>query len=246
MIFNLYLNRKHNNMKKFLITAAITASSALLNAQDTYTIKMSLKMEGMPAEYAAYGEQDIVTQVKGEKTKTEVSSMMFSSISYADGKSFTTLSESMGNKTGFTATKEEMDAEEKKAKDEVKPKIEYTTEKKTIAGYECTKAIITTLDKDKKENKVTVWFTEKLKASVSAAKRAARGGNLNFGDLKGVPLGIEASQSANGMELKMVMTATEVSTAAIDDSVFVPNTEGYTMSSYKDWMDKMKAMRGGK
>jgi len=76
-------------------------------------------------------------------------------------------------------------------------------------------------------------------------KGGRRGSGMNYGDLKGYPLAIEAAQNQGGMEMKVMMTATEVSTAAIDDAVFKPNTEGYKMMTYKEYMDKMKAMGGG-
>jgi hypothetical protein len=232
-------------MKKMICSAALLFLSVAGFSQDNYTIKMSLKIEGMPAEYAAYGEQDIVTYVKGDKTKTEMNSMMGSNVSYFDGKKMTSLSDMMGNKSGFSATKEELENGDKKDKNEAKPKIEYTNEKKTIAGYECTKALVKSLDKEKKENVITVWVTDKLKPMSPEARKARRGG-FDLGDIKGQPLAMEASQSSNGMDMKIMMTATEVSTSPIDDAVFVPNTDGYNMMSYKDYMDKMKAMQGGK
>ena len=103
-------------MRKLISSAALVLCASIAIAQDNFTFKMSVKMEGLPAEYAAYGEQEITTFTKGEKSKTEVNSMMFSSVSYSDGKTITVLSESMGNKTGFTATKAEMDAEDKNDK----------------------------------------------------------------------------------------------------------------------------------
>src|SRR5690606_2504828 len=125
------------------------------------TIKMSVKVEGMPAEYAAYGEQEVTTYIKGNNTKTEISSMMFSSVVYYNETTLTSLSEAMGNKTGYTATKEELENMEKGEKTEA-PKIEYFPDKKTIAGYECTKAVVTNVGKDKKETKTTVWTTDKI------------------------------------------------------------------------------------
>lgn len=231
-------------MKKIIYSTALLLCAALTNAQDNYTVKMSMKIEGMPAEYAAYGEQEIITHVKGDKSKTEMSGMMGTNITYYDGKKLTSLNDMMGNKSGFSATKEELESDKKK-KDEAKPKIEYTTEKKMIAGYECTKAIVTSIDKDKKENVITVWITEKLKPA-SPESRKARKSSFDLGDIKGLPLALEANQVSNGMDLKIVMTATEVSTTPINDSVFVPNTDGYQMLGYKEYMEKMKAAQGGK
>src|SRR5947209_13599186 len=100
---------KNHNMKKLALAAALAASILGLRAQGPLTIKMSIKMEGLPAEYAAYGEYDITTYLKGDKSKTEVSNMMMNNQVYFDGKMVTSLTDAMGNKSGYTATKEEME-----------------------------------------------------------------------------------------------------------------------------------------
>ena len=207
-------------------------------------MKMTVKTEGLPAEYAAYGEQEIITFLKGEKSKTEINSMMFNSTVFYDGKTLTSLNDMMGNKSGYTATKEEMEAQDKDKK-AAKPKIEYTTEKKTIAGYECTKAIATSTGPDKKEKKTILWITDKIKYDKNHMKSGGRG-MTDFGDLKGHPLGMEMSQEMQGTEMKIIMTTTEVSTKTIDDSVFAVNTDGYKMMTYQQFQDQMKAMGGGK
>jgi hypothetical protein len=224
-------------MRSFLVAASCALAFTAV-AQGTYTMKMSMKMEGLPPEYAAYGEYDITTYIKGDKTKTEVSNMMANSTIFFDGKTMTSLSDAMGNKTGYTATKEEMEAAEKNEKKD-KPKVEYTTEKKTIAGYECTKAIVTQTGKDKKEVKTIVWTTDQLKINPEARK-SFRGNMTDLGDIKGHPLSFESSQNANGMDVKMIMTTTEISTSAVDDAVFSVNTDGYKMMTYKEYMDQMK------
>ena len=214
-------------------------------SNDSYTIKMSIKAEGLPAEYAAFGEIEMVSYSKGEKSKSETSSMMFSNVVYFDGKMITNLSESMGNKSGYTASKEEMDGLDKNKTPESKPKIEYVNDKRTIAGYECYKAIITTIDKDKKERQTIVWYTDKFKPISGTVRRANRRGmSTDLSDLKGMPLAMESTMNMQGMEVKSVMITTEISTNAIDDAVFIPNTEGYTMLSFKEFQEKMRAMGG--
>ncbi|MBL7932765.1 MAG: hypothetical protein JNL60_12725 [Bacteroidia bacterium] len=234
----------------FFLNLVASASLAFLTlpaaAQDSYTIKMSVKVEGMPAEYAAYGEQEVTTYIKGNNTKTEISSMMFSSTVYYNETTLTSLSETMGNKTGYTATKEELEGMEKGEKTEA-PKVEYFTDKKTIAGFECTKAVVTSVGKDKKETKTTVWITDKISLNENHKKmRKATSRGMDLGDLKGYPLAMEANISQNGMDMKMVMTATEVSTAPIPDATFIVNTEGYKMMSYKEAIEMAKSMRSGK
>lgn len=226
---------------KSLGVAALLMFTSIASAQDNYVIKMGVKIEGLPAEYAAMGEMDIITTIKGEKLKTERNGMMESSISVYDGKKMISLSEAMGQKTGFTATKEELEAPDKNTKTE-KPKIEYTSEKKMIAGYECTKVLMTTTCADKKDNIVILWVTDKVKYSHPEANKAAGRGMMDLSELKGYPLAMEMNQIANGVPIKILMTTTEISTANIDDSVFILNTDGYTMLSYKDMQAKQKAM----
>jgi hypothetical protein len=230
-------------MKSLATVFAISCFATAANAQENYTMKMTVKTEGLPAEYAAYGEQEIVTYVKGEKSKTEVNSMMFNTTVYFDGKKLTSLSDIMGNKSGYTATKEEIESQEKDKP--AKPVIEYTAEKKQIAGYECTKAIATSVGKDKKEKKTILWVTDKIKYDKNHSKASGRG-MTDFGDLKGHPLGMEMTQDMQGSEMKIVMTTTEVSTNPIEDSVFAVNTEGYKMMTYQQFQEQMKAMQGGK
>lgn len=232
-------------MKKLITSAAILLFTGFSFAQDNLTVKMSVKVDGLPPELSGMAESEMVIYTKGEKTKEEQTSMMGSSTTINDGKTTTMLIEQMGEKTGWTATNEEIEAANAKDKNADKPKIEYLTDKKTIAGYECTKAIVTMIGKDKKETKTTVWFTEKLKYSPSKTK-GRRGANMNFGDLKGRPLEIELSMNQQGMDMKVMVTTTEVSTSAIDDSVFKADVTGYKMMTYKEMQEKMKAAEGGK
>jgi hypothetical protein len=232
-------------MNKKLFTA-ITLMFALAGFAQDYTIKMSFKMEGLPPEYAAMGEQEIVTYIKGEKSKTEMTSMMGNQTVYFDGKILTSLADQMGNKTGFTATKEELEAADKE-KPQAKPTIQYTDEKKLIAGYECSKAIVTSVDKDKKENKTTVWYTDKIKYDQAMASKARGRGGVDLSELKGYPLGVEMAMNNQGMDMKINMTATEVTEGPLAESLFTPETSGYKMMNYKEAMEAQKAMqRGGK
>ena len=231
-------------MKKLFISAAVLFMSVCSIAQDNYTVKMNVKVEGLPAEYAGFGEQEIINYIKGDKFKNEVNSMMMTSVSVFDGSVLTSITEQMGNKTGFRATKDELDAAEKNDKPGAKPKIEYTKDVKTIAGYECTKAIVTSIGKDKKENKMNVWVTEKIKANQTTGKKSGgRGMMMDLGDLKGYPLEMEMNQSQQGMDMKILISASEVSTTPLEDAVFTVSTDGYKMMTYKEMQEKMKAAK---
>lgn len=235
-------------MKKLVVIASLALGFNVLNAQDAVTVKSSLKVEGLPEEYAGMAENDIVTYMKGEKSKTEITSMMGSQVYVNDGAMMTALIEQMGNKQGWTMTKAEMEADEKEnAAKNKKPTIEYTSDKKTIAGYECTKAIVTSLvgkDKEKKEVKTDVWFTDKIKMP-GTSKNRSKGMGPDLSELKGYPMQMEMAMNQGGMEMKMITTVTEVDTKPIDDGVFKVSTEGYKMQTYKEMKEQMKKEQGG-
>jgi GLPGLI family protein len=226
-------------MKKLFSTLAVVALTALsLNAQikEGY-ILYDMKIEGLPPEQAAMmGDMETKVTFKNGKALTEVTSMMFSQQMVVDETGMTMLMEQMGNKIAMKQTKEEMEKAEAKVKDKpADPKIEYTNETKTIAGYECKKAIITTVGKDKKEEKMEMWYSEKFENPNKEGK--GRGQNVMKG-LKGMPF--EYAGGQGGMKFKM--TAKEVSIDPVADSKFTLSTEGYKVMT----ADELKAMQGGK
>lgn len=226
-------------MNKLFSTLAVVALSALsLNAQiKEGSITYDMKLEGLPPEQAAMiGDMELKSTFKNTKVLTEMSSMMFTNQTLIDDKGMLMLMEQMGNKIAVKQTKEEMEKEEAKQKDKpTDPKIEYTTETKTIAGYECKKAVVTVVGKDKKEEKMDVWYSDKFENMNKEGK--GRGQSFMKG-LKGVPF--EYSGAQGPMKFKMV--AKEVSTDPVADAKFELSTEGYKMMT----MDELKAMQGGK
>jgi hypothetical protein len=227
-------------MNKLFSTLAVVALSALsLNAQiKEGIITYAMTMEGLPPEQAAMiGDMELKSTFKNTKVLTEMSSMMFTNQTLVDDKGMVMLMEQMGNKIAVKQTKEEMEKEEAKQKEKpADPKIEYTTETKTIAGYECKKAIVTTISgKDKKEEKMEIWYSDKFENLNKEGK--GRGQSFMKG-LKGVPF--EYSGAQGPMKFKMV--AKEVSIEPVADSKFELSTEGYKMMT----MDELKAMQGGK
>jgi hypothetical protein len=226
-------------MKKLFSTLAVVALTVLsLNAQiKEGSITYDMKMEGLPPEQAAMmGDMELKSTFKNGKALTEMSSMMFSNQTLIDEKGMTMLMEQMGNKIAIKQTKEEMGKEEAKIKDKpTDPKIEYINETKTIAGYECKKAIITMVGKDKKEEKMDIWYCDKFENTNKEGK--GRGQGFMKG-LKGVPF--EYAGGQGGMKFKML--AKEVSIEPVADSKFELSTEGYKMMT----MDELKAMQGGR
>lgn len=224
--------------KLFTVLSIMTLSVFTVTAQikEGY-ILYDMKLEGLPPEQAAMmGDMETKVTFKNGKSLTEMSSMMFSNQTVSDENGVTMLMEQMGNKMAIKQTKAEMEKEEKKQKDKpADPKIEYINETKTIAGYECKKAMITTVDKDKKENVVEMWYCEKFENPNKDGK--GRGQGIMKG-LKGAPF--EFSSSMGPMKVKMV--AKEVSIDPVADSKFILSTEGYKVMT----MDELKALQGGK
>lgn len=226
-------------MKKLFSTLAVVALSVVsLNAQiKEGSITYDMKMEGLPPEQAAMmGDMELKSTFKNGKSLTEMSSMMFTNQTLIDDKGMTMLMEQMGNKIAIKQTKEEMAKEEAKVKDKpTDPKIEYINETKTIAGYECKKAIITMVGKDKKEEKMEVWYSDKFENTNKEGK--GRGQGFMKG-LKGVPF--EYAGGQGGMKFKML--AKQVSVEPVADSKFELSTEGYKIMT----MDELKATQGGR
>lgn len=226
-------------MKKITpLIVALFFTALSVNAQITEgSVLYTMNIEGLPPEQAAMmGDMETRTTFKNGKVLTEMSSMMFNNQILVDDKGVTMLMEQMGNKMAVKQTKEEMEKENAKSKDKpADPKIEYTTETKTIAGYECKKAIITTIDKNKKEEKIDMWYCEKFPNPNIEGK--GKGQHIMKG-LKGMPF----EYSANNGPMKFKIVAKEVSEKPVDDSKFNLSTEGYKLMT----MDDLKALQGGK
>lgn len=226
-------------MKKITLSIFALAFTALsMKAQITEgTVLYTMNIEGMPAEQAAMmGDMDLRVSFKNGRVLNEMNSMMFTNQTVINETGMTMLMEQMGNKIAVQQTKDEMEKENSKSKEKpTDPKIEYTTETKSIAGYECKKAIITVTDKNKKEEKIDMWYCEKFANPNMEGKGK---GQLIMKGLKGMPF--EYSM-ANG-PMKFKITAKEVSEKPIADEKFNLSTEGYKLMK----MDDLKALQGGK
>lgn len=225
-------------MKKTILTTitlgVLSFASMAQKTEGSVTYAMSI--EGLPAEQAAMmGEMDSKVTFKNGKVLNEMNSMMFSNQTVINEAGMTMLMDQMGNKMAVTQTKQEMEKENSKAKKESDPKIEYTSETKTIAGYECKKAIITIEDKNKKEEKVDMWYCDQF-ANPNMEGRG-RGQNIMKG-LKGMPF--EYSFASGPVKFKI--SAKEVSLAPVSDEKFKLSTEGYKLVTMED----LKALQGGK
>ena len=226
-------------MKKLFSTLAfISLSVVSLTAQNNEGFVLyDMKIEGLPPEQVAMvGDMENKVTFKNGKVLTEMTSMMFTNQTVIDENGMVMLMEQMGNKMAIKQTKDEMEKEAAKQKDkQADPKIEYINETKTIAGYECKKAIITIVGKDKKEEKMEVWYSEKF----ANPNKEGRGKGQGFmKGLKGMPF--EYAGGQGGMKFKM--TAKEVSVDPVSDGKFNLSTDGYKLMT----MDELKALQGGK
>lgn len=213
-------------MKK-LITAAALLLCGFTNAQlKEGSVTYVMTIEGLPPEQAAMmGDMETKIFFKGNKTYSEMNSMMMSTKAISDDNGSLVLLDQMGNKNFIRTSKAEIDKNAEVNKEKA-PKFEYTSETKTIAGYECKKAVATINTPKEGEIKTDIWYTDKI-AYVSQGGR--KGGDM-FKGLNGMAM--EFSMPQGPMKVKMV--AKEVSTEAVPDSKFVLSTDGYTEMKMED------------
>lgn len=217
-------------MKKLILTLAAAAGLFAAEAQiKEGSITYSVNFQGLPPEYESMMKgSEMKVYFKDKKSRSEFISPMSSNTTISDETTSTTLVDAMGQKYFYKMNKADMEKENKKTPD---PKITYVDEKKTIAGYECKKAIIESKNEKGEDQKVDVWYTDKIQ-SHSAGKQSGQ-----FKNLKGAPLEFSINQG----QFRMQMTATNVSTSPLPDAKFAANTDGYTEKSYAE----MKAMQRG-
>jgi hypothetical protein len=214
-------------MKKLFSTLALVALTTFgMQAQtkEGYIVYQS-KMEGLPPEQSSMFESETKVYFKSGKSLIEVNSMMYSMQMLLNDEGTLMLMDQMGNKFAVKRSKADLEAEAAKNKTP-DPKIEYTNETKTIAGYECKKAIVTTIV-DKKEVKSEIWYTDKLEME------KPKSGDRMSGNIKGLK-GVPFEYSMNIAGGKMTMTASEVSTDPVSDSKFTLSTEGYKMMTAEE------------
>jgi GLPGLI family protein len=195
------------------VCAAFTTATAQIKEG---SITYSMTIDGLPPEQAAMMQgMEMKTYFKNGKSRSEMNSAFVNTITVTDGKGGAiTLMDQMGQKIYFKSKPEEGKKKDKKED----PKITYSDEKKTVAGYECKKAVVEAKDDKGNVSTVTVWYTDKI-APVETGGRGQQ-----FKGLKGVPLEFEMPNQ--GMVIKFA--ATNVSSAAVPDSKFEVSTEGYT------------------
>jgi len=140
------------------------------------------------------------------------------------------------------AKKQDFEAERSKSTDI--PKITYTEESKMILGYECKKVLVHTLAKDKTEIQTELWVTKALKLPDTYYMMSSRN-SAAFNGIDGTVLYMETPLRMQGNNAVSIMRVTEVITTPLKDSLFEPETNGYTESTYEEIKSQMRSMGGG-
>jgi GLPGLI family protein len=167
--------------------------------------------------------------VKGDKTRTEVNTGMYKSVTITDMKTKEeiTLVDMNGNKYEIKPTDKTKTADDK-------PAIKLIDSTKTIAGYKCNAAVVTiTSKKDGQTYNSTVFYSDQLPYSEDMGQ---------FKGLKGCPLQFSIKQQ--GMDITIMAQSIEKKT--LSDSLFVIPAKGYkVVASREEMMKDMQENMGG-
>ncbi|MEI6899056.1 MAG: DUF4412 domain-containing protein [Bacteroidota bacterium] len=122
------------------------------------TYKISISDSKFSESQLAMFPKTMTVSVKGTKSRTELNSGMGTQIEITDytDKTKISLLNMMGQKYAIKQTAADIEKENTK---EPKGKVEITSETKTIAGYSCKKALVTT-EEDGEKTVFEVWFSE--------------------------------------------------------------------------------------
>lgn len=196
-------------MKKILTLLAVALIGLLTvaNAQKPFagTIKMHSYLEGTDdPNLLAQGESEYSVTLFGNYTKTVVTPQEgfgITTITNGDAKSVLMILDIMGMGKYYIERPAEKIAERQK---NIKYDYNKTGEKKTVAGYECEKVVVTAtnLENDESEEFVTYVSTT-----------LNTGADINFVELPGLsgyPLRIEQKSTIDGTDVTVIVEAIEV------------------------------------
>ncbi len=224
-------------MKKIITLFLIILSSSFVFAQKKLTegklvFDITYPDADLDANTLAMMPTESTIYFKGQMSRAEIKMQMGNTVAITDGKEgvTTTLMDMMGNKMAIKFTKEDIEKEKKKNGNE-KPDVKITDETKTIAGYLCKKAVITTKNSNDKTTTMNIWFTKDI-----AAPNSMRSGASNYEGLDGFMMEFETKM--NSLTMKMTCRSAEQTT--VENSMFVI-PEGYKTMT----MDEMKNSFGG-
>lgn len=216
-----------------LIIGLIVIPCAQAVSQKTYegviTYKITYPDNKFTESQMAMFPKILTVSIKGEKSRTDIQTGMGNTIEISDyaTKTKTTLLDMMGQKFAIRSTWEEI---QKDMENEAAGQVQLTGETKTIAGYNCKKAIVTVDDKGTKYA-FDVYYSSEL------GPRAANFDNPVYKDIDGVLLEF----SMKTPQFTMKFTATSVEKKSISSKDFEIPTD-YTLTTKEELRSKFGGM----
>lgn len=264
-------------MKKVLFLCLAALPTVLMAQQPLTNAIVKIKMEtttdnsggggdgGGPVFQMAGQETEVVAYLKDSMRKVVIKNNFMNNITIYDGRTgvSTILTESMGEKTGFTQNEAQRLEQRRRTDSIMKAReteesgngsggmrimrvgaaadkvvdIVYTDEAKTINNINCKKAVVTTQNNEGVQKKTEVWYTPDYSMPVGVNVGRAGG---SFTGLKGMPVMYEQSNVLNLGNTEMTMTTHyEVKSIeigkTIDDKEFtIP--KGYTIKTWEEYL----------
>lgn len=221
-------------MKKIFLFSLLVFLSTIIQAQSFEgKIVFNVTINGIDDPQAsAMLPKEATAYFKGTKSRMEMSLMMgMKNVTITDGATnkSTTLMDLMGNKYAIDNSTDKTTEESKKLYESAK--VSITNEKKKIAGYTCTKAIVEfpSLTSKGQTEKIEMWFTKELSLNKSYA-------NGPMSKIDGSVLEFNINQGAFVMNL----SAKEVLKQNVSDELFIVPSNYKIMTA-----DELKKSLGG-
>ncbi len=203
-------------MKRFLsfmmvaaIIMGLTSSALAKDFKGVINYKITYPGMEVDASMAAMMPKMATLTIKDHMSKFEINmGQMGSQIQITDGeaKTVTTVMNMMGQKFYYIESEEDIN---ENLEENEKVSVDVTDETKEIAGYECTKAIVT-VNEGGEEMAFTIYFTEEIGSS------SLNIDNPYFKEIPGAMLEFEIATGGGTMK----MEATSVNKKNVADSDF--------------------------
>jgi GLPGLI family protein len=171
--------------------------------EGTISYSMNLQSDNAQAQQMMAGSTlTVIVKKNLSLTKMQSSMMQMTSLTDAAADTALTLMSMMGK--NYYANMDAKQLHDKYYADTANYKVQYTDETKTICGYTCHKAIMTTKD----GNKLNCWYTTDLIPSSKLYHQ--------YMQIKGVPLEFTTVNARGTMEI----TCTKVDLSPVSDASF--------------------------
>ena len=226
---------------KSIFVFILTLLTGLAMAQNFEgKVVYSMEITGLPAgasseQMAQYIPKQQIMYYKNGSTRTEsVGGMMPVTIVVPrTGEGMFFINDD--KKQALHMDKKQIDDQMKDVKD-MKVTTKKTTETRMIAGYKCTKYMVTIIPakKDDKKMETVVWAADDLKPAKSAANNP---NDMLTKQIEGLPLITTIQQGP----MNILLTATDVKAMPLDEELFI-KPAGYTQEPFSQEA-MMKSMR---